>query len=70
MDAKKPTTRGGIIDDYRVTLDFSERHVAGKASCNSYQGTWSAEDGMRFDDTGTLFLTSGGDDLLGARRER
>ena len=95
---------GGIIDDSRVTLDFSEQRVAGKASCNSYQGTWSIEDGklsivdvavtmmacpealmnqerrfldalnsadgMRFDDTGALFLTSGGDDLLRARRER
>ena len=95
---------GGIIDDSRVTLDFSEQRVAGKASCNSYQGAWSLEDGklsigdvavtmmacpealmnqerrfldalaaadgMRFDDTGALFLTSDGDDLLRARRER
>ena len=100
---------GGIIDSSRVTLDFStldfsEKRVAGRASCNSYQGTWSLEegqlsivdvavtmmacpealmnqerrfldaldstDGMRFDDTGALFLTSGGDDLLRARRER
>jgi heat shock protein HslJ len=75
-----------------------------RATCNSYQGTWSLEDGqlsivdvavtmmacpealmnqerrfldalnsadgVRFDDTGALFLTSGGDDLLRARRER
>ena len=95
---------GGIIDDSRVTLDFSEQRVAGRATCNSYQGTWSLEDGqlsivdvavtmmacpealmnqerrfidalnsadgVRFDDTGALFLTSGGDDLLRARRER
>lgn len=95
---------GGIIDDSRVTLDFSEQRVGGQASCNSYQGTWSLEDGqlsivdvavtmmacpealmnqerrfldalnstdgMRIDDTGALFLTSGGDDLLRARRER
>ena len=95
---------GGIIDSSRVTLDFSEQRVAGRASCNSYQGSWSLEDGqlsivdvavtmmacpealmnqerrfldalastdgMRFDDTGALFLTSGGDDLLRARRER
>lgn len=27
-------------------------------------------DGMRFDETGALFLTSGGDELLRARRER
>ena len=94
---------GGIIDSSRVTLNFSEKRVAGQASCNSYQGTWSLEDGrlsivdvavtmmacpealmnqerrfldalasadgIRFDDTGTLFLTGGGDDLLGARRE-
>ena len=95
---------GGIIDSSRVTLDFSEQRVAGRASCNSYQGTWSLKggqlsivdvavtmmacpealmnqerrfldalastDGMRFDDTGALFLMSGGDDLLRARRER
>jgi putative lipoprotein len=95
---------GGIIDNSRVTLDFSEQRVAGRSSCNSYQGTWSLEDGqlsivdvavtmmacpealmnqerrfldalastdgMRFDDTGALFLTSGGDDLLRARKER
>ena len=94
---------GGIIDDSRVTLDFSEGRVAGRASCNSYQGAWSLEDGklsivnvgvtmmacpealmnqerrfldalnsadgIRFDDTGALFLTSGGDDLLRARKE-
>ena len=94
---------GGIIDDSRVTLDFREQRVGGRASCNSYQGTWSLEDGqlsivdvavtmmacpeailnqerrfldalastdgMRFDDTGALILTSGGDDLLRARRE-
>ena len=94
---------GGIIDDSRVTLEFSEQRVGGKASCNSYQGAWSLEndklsivdvavtmmacpealmnqerrfldalnsaDGIRFDDTGALFLTSGGDDLLRARRE-
>ena len=93
---------GGIIDDSRVTLDFSEQRVAGRASCNSYQGIWSVEDGklsivdvavtmmacpealmnqerrfldalaaadgMRFDATGALFLTSGDDDLLRARR--
>ena len=95
---------GGIIDSSRITLDFSEQRVAGRASCNSYQGTWSLEDGqlsivnvavtmmacpealmnqerrfldalastdgMRFDDTGALFLTSGDDDVLRARRER
>ena len=95
---------GGIIDDSRITLIFNEQRVAGRASCNSYQGTWSLEDGklsivdvavtmmacpealmnqerrfldalastdgMRFDDTGALFLTSGGGDLLRARRER
>ena len=95
---------GGIIDSSRVTLVFSEQQVAGRASCNSYQGTWSLEDdqlsivdvavtmmacpeaimnqeqrfldalestvGMRFDDTGALFLTSGDGDLLLARRER
>lgn len=95
---------GGIIDSSRVTLDFSEQRVAGRASCNSYQGAWSLQDGqlsivdvavtmmscpeaimnqerrfldalestdgMRFDDTGALFLTSGGNDLLRARRER
>ena len=95
---------GGIIDDSRVTLEFSERRVSGRASCNSYQGTWSLEDGqlaivnvavtmmacpeaimnqersfldalnsadgVRFDDTGALFLTSGDDDVLRARRER
>jgi putative lipoprotein len=94
---------GGIIDDSRVTLEFSEQRVAGRASCNSYQGVWSVEDGklsvvdvavtmmacpealmnqerrfldalasadgMRFDETGALSLTSGGDDLLRARRE-
>ena len=94
---------GGIIDDSRVTLVFSEQRVAGRASCNSYQGNWlvedgklsitdvavtmmacpealmsqerrfldalAATDGMRFDDTGAFFLTSGGDDLLRARRE-
>jgi putative lipoprotein len=94
---------GGIIDSSRVTLDFSDQRVAGRASCNSYQGTWSLKeerlaitdvavtmmacpeaimnqerrfldalasaDGMRFDDTGALFLTSGDDDLLRARRE-
>ena len=94
---------GGIIDDSRVTLDFREQRVGGSASCNSYQGAWSVEDGelsivdvavtmmacpealmnqerrfldalaatdgMRFDDTGALFLTSGGDDLLRARRK-
>jgi len=95
---------GGIIDSSGVTLDFSEQRVAGRASCNSYQGAWSLEDGklsivdvavtmmacpealmnqerrfldalastdgMRFDETGALFLTSGGDELLRARRER
>ena len=94
---------GGIIDDSRVTMEFSEQRVGGRASCNSYQGAWSLEDGrlsiadvavtmmacpeaimnqeqrflealahtdsMRIDDTGALFLTSGGDDLLRARRE-
>ena len=95
---------GGIIDSSRVTLDFSEQRLAGRATCNSYQGTWSLQDGrlsiadvavtmmacpealmnqerrfldalssadgIRFDDTGALFLTSGEDDLLRARRER
>jgi heat shock protein HslJ len=95
---------GGIIDRSRITLEFSERRVAGNASCNSYQGAWSlvdeqlsivdvavtmkacpeaimnqerrfldalaAADGIRVDDTGALFLTSGGNDLLLARRER
>ena len=94
---------GGIIDNSRVTLNFSEERVAGQASCNAYQGTWSLEDGqlsigdvavtmmacpeaimnqerrfldalasadgLRFDETGALFLTSGGDDLLRAYRE-
>ena len=94
----------GIIDDSRVTLDFSEGRIAGRASCNSYQGAWSMEDGklsivnvgvtmmacpealmnqerrfldalnsadgFRFDDTGALYLTSGSDDLILARRER
>jgi putative lipoprotein len=94
---------GGIIDSSRVTLNFSAQRVAGQASCNSYQGTWSLEDGqlsigdvavtmmacpdaimnqerrfldaiaaadgMRFDETGALFLTSDGDDLLRAYRE-
>ena len=36
---------GGIIDDSRVTLNFSEGRIAGRASCNSYQGAWSMEDG-------------------------
>ena len=36
---------GGIIDSSRVTLDFSEQRVAGRASCNSYQGIWLVEDG-------------------------
>ena len=35
----------GIIDDSRVTLDFSEQRVAGHTSCNSYQGNWSLDDG-------------------------
>jgi heat shock protein HslJ len=35
----------GIIDDSRVTLDFSEQRVAGHASCNSYQGNWSLDGG-------------------------
>jgi heat shock protein HslJ len=94
---------GGIIDDSRVTLIFSEGRIAGSASCNSYQGAWSMEDGklsivkvgvtlmacpeaimnqerrfldalnstdgVRFDDTGALYLTSGSDDLILARRE-
>jgi len=30
----------------------------------------ASTDGMRFDETGALFLTSGGDELLRARRER
>ena len=94
---------GGIIDDSRVTLEFSEGRVAGSTSCNSYQGAWSLEgnklsiediavtmmacpealmnqerrfldalnaaEGMRVDDTGALFLTSGGNDLLRARQE-
>ena len=29
----------------------------------------NSADGIRFDDTGALFLTSGGDDLLRARKE-
>jgi heat shock protein HslJ len=94
----------GIIDASRVTLEFGEQRVAGRASCNSYQGAWSLKDGklsiddvavtmmacpeplmnqerrfldalastdgMRFDDTGALFLTSGGDALLRARKAR
>lgn len=94
---------GGIIDRSRVTLDFSEQRLAGRASCNSYQGAWSLEDGklsivdvavtmmacpealmdqerrfldalastdgMRFDDTGALYLTSGDDDVIRARKD-
>ena len=37
---------GGIIESSRVTLNFSEQRVAGQASCNAYQGTWSLEDGQ------------------------
>ena len=94
----------GTIDDSNVTLDFSDQRVAGHASCNSYQGTWSvadgklsivdvavtmmacpedimnqerrfldalaATDGMHVDEMGALFLTSGGNELLRARKER
>ena len=94
---------GGIIDNSRVTLDFREQDVGGRASCNSYQGSWSLEDGrlsianvavtmmacpealmnqeqrfldalasadgVRFDETGALFLTSGGGDVIRARKE-
>ena len=94
---------GGIIDSSRVTLDFREGDVAGRASCNTYQGSWSldggrlsigdvavtmmacpealmnqerrfldalaAADGVRFDETGALLLTSGGNDIILARKE-
>lgn len=35
----------GIIDDTRVTLDFNEQRVAGRATCNSYRGDWALEHG-------------------------
>ena len=94
---------GGIIDDSRVTLVFTDGRIGGQASCNSYTGTYSPEDGKlsigdtgvtmmacpeavmnqerrfldalasvdgyRFDDTGALFLTSGGSDVMRAYRE-
>ena len=92
-----------FVDNSRVTLDFREQDVAGRATCNSYQGAWSLEsgrlsignvavtmmacpealinqerrfldalasaDGFRFDDTGALLLTSGGNDVIRARNE-